>query len=91
MKTLLLLALTSLTLGSCTYSDINFERMNTIELAEYNSTQPISQMIICSDDDRSFTRIRRRSCITVEKMYGSAEQASQIGVLNTIPGYSNFE
>ena len=91
MKKLLLLTLICLMVGSCTYSNINFERMSAADLAAYNRTQPISQMIVCGEDDRSFTRIRRRSCATVEKMYGSVEQAGQIGVLNSIPGYAGFE
>lgn len=93
MKKLLLITLTSLMVASCvsTDADINFERMSALELADYNRTQPISLMIICSEDNRSFSRVRRRSCITVEKMYGSAEQASQLGVLNTVQGYGNFE
>ena len=91
MKKLLLLTLTCLMVGSCVYSDINFERMSAADLAAYNRTQPIAQMIVCGEDDRSFTRIRRRSCLTVEKMYGSAEQASQLGVLNAVPGFARFE
>ena len=91
MKKLLLLTLTCLMVGSCVYSDINFERMSAADLAAYNRTQPIAQMIVCGEDDRSFTRIRRRSCLTVEKMYGSAEQASQLGVLNSVQGFAGFE
>jgi len=91
MKYFLLVALSCITLSACTYTDINFERMSALELAEYNMKQPIAQMIVCSDDDRSFTRIRRRSCLTVEKMYGSADQASQLGVLSSVQGYGNSE
>jgi hypothetical protein len=65
----------------------NFERMSRQELAEYNSGRPLSQMIVCGEDERSFSRIRRRRCMTVEQMYGSAEQARQLDVLGTVPGF----
>lgn len=64
-----------------------FERMSEEELAAYNTGKPLSQMIVCGEDDRSFSRVRRRSCATVEAMYGSAAQADQLGVLNSVPGY----
>jgi hypothetical protein len=79
-------------LVACNVSDIpNFERMNEDELAAYNSGKPISQMIVCSEQDRSFSRVRRRRCMTVEAMYGSAQQAAQLGVLNNIPGVAQTD
>ena len=69
----------------------NFERMSFDELAAYNQGRPLRQMIVCGEDNRSFSRVRRRRCMTVEAMYGSAQQAGQLGVLNTIPGYGNSE
>ena len=68
-----------------------FERMSFEELAEYNRGKPLSQMIVCDDENRSFSRVRRRSCMTVEARYGSQEQIGQLGVLNSIPGYSGVE
>jgi len=65
----------------------NFERMSEAELAEYNRERPLAQMIVCAEDSRAFSRVRRRQCMTVEQMYGSADQASQLDVLNAIPGY----
>ena len=65
----------------------NFERMNEAELAEYNRDRPLAQMIVCTEENRAFSRVRRRQCMTVEQMYGSADQASQLDVLNAIPGY----
>lgn len=91
MKKLMLLVLPTLILGACTYSDVNFETMSSLELAEYNRSQPLGQMIVCSDENRSFSRVRRRSCMTVEKMYGSAEQATQLGVLNAVQGFGTVE
>ena len=67
----------------------NFERMSEAELAEYNKDRPLAQMIICTEDNRVFSRVRRRQCLTVEQMYGSEAQASQLGVLNSIPGYDS--
>ena len=64
-----------------------FESMSEEELAAYNQGKPLLQMIVCDDGDRAFSRVRRRSCATVEAMYGSAQQADQLGVLNSIPGY----
>ncbi len=68
-----------------------FERMSFEELADYNRGKPLSQMIVCDDDNRSFSRVRRRRCMTVEARYGSQEQIGQLGVLNSIPGYSGVE
>ena len=68
-----------------------FERMNFEELADYNRDKPLSQMIVCDDDNRSFSRVRRRRCMTVEARYGSQEAIGQLGVLNAIPGYSGVE
>jgi hypothetical protein len=68
-----------------------FERMSFEELADYNRGKPLSQMIVCDDDNRSFSRVRRRRCMTVEARYGSREQIGQLGVLNSIPGYSGVE
>ena len=68
-----------------------FERMSFEELAEYNRGKPLSQMIVCDDENRSFSRVRRRRCMTVEARYGSREQIGQLGVLNSIPGYSGVE
>ena len=68
-----------------------FERMSFEELAEYNRGKPLSQMIVCDDENRSFSRVRRRRCMTVEARYGSQEQIGQLSVLNSIPGYSGVE
>lgn len=88
MQKLAILAGLFLALTACEASGIpNFERMSTTELAEYNNGRPLAQMIVCGEDARSFSRVRRRRCMTVEAMYGSAEQASQLGLLHTVPGY----
>jgi len=62
--------------------------MNEAELAAYNEGKPVSQMIVCGDDERNFSRVRRRICMTVSAMYGSVEAATELNVLNSIPGYS---
>ena len=91
MKMALLTTFTCLAMASCTYSDINFERMSEAELAAYNQGRNVAQMIVCSENSRSFSRIRRRRCLTVEQMYGSEAQASLLGVLNSVPGFSSIE
>lgn len=92
MQKLFTIALLSLGLMACEVSDVpNFERMSFEELAAYNNGKPLGQMIVCSEENRSFSRVRRRRCMTVEAMYGSTEQINQLGVLNTIPGYSSTE
>jgi DNA mismatch repair ATPase MutS len=85
------LLLTALILAGCvdTRGMPNFERMSEAELAEYNRERPLAQMIVCSDEERSFSRVRRRHCMTVEQMYGSADQASQLDVLHTVPGFDS--
>ena len=86
MKSLLLSTFICLTMVSCVYDDINFEGMSEAELAAYNQNRPLAQMIVCSENTRSFSRVRRRRCTTVERMYGSVEQAAQLGVLNSVQG-----
>ncbi|MEQ8953429.1 MAG: hypothetical protein RL120_04785 [Gammaproteobacteria bacterium] len=88
MKKILFFLATAVFVTGCvnTDGDINFERMSTEELAEYNSGRNIGQMIVCTDDTRSLSRVRRRRCGTVNAMYGSEAQADQLGVLNTVPG-----
>ena len=89
MNKSLLVGVISLLLIACEASDVpRFERMSQEELAAYNQSRPLAQKIVCTEDDRSFSRVRRRRCMTVEAAYGSADQASQLGVLNTIPGYT---
>ena len=81
-----------LALAACEVSTLpNFERMSFEELAEYNQGRNLSQMIVCAENERAFSRVRRRSCMTVEAMYGSAQQASQLQILHTIPGYPATE
>ena len=86
MKNLLLVAVISTTLASCVEPGINFERMSEAELAAYNAGRNIAQMIVCTEDNRAFSRVRRRRCYTVEQMYGSVQQADQLGVLNQVQG-----
>lgn len=89
MKRLFPCLLLSLAMVGCESTDSTprFESMSELQLAEYNQGRPLDQMIVCSDDDRSFSRVRRRRCMTVEQMYGSAQQAEQLGVLNSVPGF----
>ncbi len=92
MNKLLFTTTISFFLVACNVSDIpNFERMDEEQLAAYNNGKPLSQMIVCSEENRSFSRVRRRRCMTVEAMYGSAQQAAQLGVLNNIPGYAQTD
>lgn len=87
VKNILLPCLIVLALGSCTtYDDINFERMSVDELNAYNQGRNLAQMIVCSDDQqRTMSRVRRKRCATVEQMYGSAEEAQKLGILNSAP------
>lgn len=83
----LLAALAGLALAACELDAVpRFERMSDEELAEYNRGRNIAQMIVCSDTQRSLSRVRRRRCMTVEAMYGSEAQARQLGVLNQVRG-----
>lgn len=87
MQKICFLLVVTLTLVGCEVDDgiPKFERMSPAELAAYNQGRSPEQMIVCSDEDRSFSRVRRRRCGTVESMYGSARQADQLGVLNSAP------
>jgi hypothetical protein len=44
-----------------TAGEPKFETMSRDELAAYNEGKPISQMIVCGDDERSFSRVRWRN------------------------------
>ena len=89
MITRMIMALGLLLVAACadTSGVPNFERMSETELAEYNRERPLSQMIVCSEENRSFSRVRRRRCATVEQMYGSLDELDQLDVLN-VPGIS---
>ena len=82
------IAIIAVLTGACvnTTGDINFERMSDEELAAYNSGRNIGQMIVCTDETRSLSRVRRRRCGTVDAMYGSESQAAQLGVLEQVQG-----
>lgn len=86
MNSLILAITATLLLASCVEAGPNFERMSEAELAEYNSGRSLSQMIVCSEISREFSRVRRRNCSTIEQMYGSVEQAEKLGVLNMAVG-----
>ena len=88
MKTFVGFILLGFALTACNVNNDfpNFERMNEAELALYNSKRPLGQMIVCSEGNRAFSRVRRRRCATVEQMYGSVQQADQLGVLHSVPG-----
>jgi len=89
MKALFLLTISTLAIVSCVEAGIKFERMSEAELAAYNEGKSISQYIVCTDDPQPFSRVRRRWCATVEQMYGTAANASQIGVLDSGQGVSD--
>jgi len=87
VKKISILGLICLSISACaSYEGNNFESMSEAELAEYNQGRPLSQMIVCADDQqRTMSRVRRRQCATVERMYGSVEQAEALGVINSAP------
>ncbi len=92
MNKLPILSVICLSLLGCEVSTTpRFERMTFEELAEYNQGRSVAQMIVCSDQARSFSRVRRRRCMTVEAMYGSDAEASQLQVLHTVPGLAGTE
>lgn len=92
MNKLPILSVICLSLLGCEASTTpRFESMSFEELAEYNQGRSLAQMIVCSDENRSFSRVRRRRCMTVEAMYGSDVQASQLQLLHSIPGFSGTE
>lgn len=86
MKVVFIALSSAFLLSSCIEAGPNFERMTEAELAAYNSNRNLAQMIVCSEASREFSRVRRRRCATVEQMYGSVEQAEQLGVLNATTG-----
>ena len=85
-----MLVMGCLLLGSCVSTDgvPNFERMSYAELTAYNSGRPLPQMIVCTEDPRSFSRVRRRYCGTVESIYGSNAQLDRLSVLHQGQGLS---
>ena len=87
MQKLLSLAFVLL-LPACAIDDglPNFERMTEAELAAYNEGRNIEQMIVCTEDTSTMSRVRRRRCATVLAMYGTAARASQLDVLSVGAG-----
>jgi predicted nucleic acid-binding Zn ribbon protein len=89
VKNICILSLICLSISACSsasYEGNNFESMSAQELLEYNRGKPLAQMIVCTDDQqRTMSRVRRRQCATVERMYGSVEQAEKLGVINSAP------
>lgn len=72
-------------LAACVAADDgipDFERMSPMELADYNNGRPLDQMIVCSDEANTMSRVRRRRCMTVGQMYGSRSNIEKINALN---------
>jgi len=92
MRVLILMMTTPLLIGCVSVEGMpDFENMSDEELFNYNADRPLAQMIVCTDEQRSFSRVRRRTCGTVEQMYGSAEEAARLGVLHAPAGFISSE
>ena len=58
-------------------SDIpQFDRMSDTELAMYNSTADVPDMVLCVEEVRIGSHIRKKFCATLEN------QSNQLGVMN---------
>ena len=92
MRVLLMMIATLFLVGCVNVEGMpDFENMSDEELFNYNADRPLAQMIVCTDEPRSFSRVRRRTCGTVEQMYGTAEAAARLGVLHAPDGVATAE
>jgi hypothetical protein len=65
-------------------SDIpQFDRMSDTELAMYNSTADVPDMVLCVEEVRIGSHIRKKFCATLEEYANALEnQSNQLGVMN---------
>ena len=60
---ILVLAISSILLASCANTGkINYNRMTSQEVAEYNQTVALMDQVYCTEDIRAGSHIRRRHC-----------------------------
>lgn len=62
MKTLLYTAISLYLLTGCATPRQNFERMTASELFEYNRSVGVMDQVYCTEDIRTGSYIRKRSC-----------------------------
>lgn len=83
MLKVLVLVLSTSGLAACAASDKpNFPAMSPEELAAYNSTVPLAEKVICAETQPEFSRVRRRSCMTVFERYGPNSDAVSAEVIS---------
>ena len=68
MHRILLAAIATLMLGACTAPELNFKRMSIDELALYNSTVSIEDVVYCFEDVRVGSHIRQKYCSSVTEL-----------------------
>jgi len=72
----------SLLLLSCAQAPTPYHLLTDKELAEYNMTVPFAEFVICVEEVRTSSHIRKRFCSTIEDM--ERDFYASIGILNTL-------
>ncbi len=88
LRTVSLIILSSALLASCTNTRPSFANMSDEELAAYNETQPLENMVHCVYEAQTSTYIRKKICRTVmEWVRYNERQAMALDVLNSPAGF----
>ncbi|GJM12355.1 MAG: hypothetical protein DHS20C12_07580 [Pseudohongiella sp.] len=86
----LLTAGCAIALSACASNpnEINFERMDPLELMAYNQSVDFWDQVYCSDEIRAGSHIRRRYCETLIEIQERLNKAvSEVNVLSTTRTY----
>ena len=68
MCRILVAGVAMLTLGACTAPESIFKHMSEDELALYNATVPIEEMVYCFEEVRTGSHIRKKYCSSLAEI-----------------------
>lgn len=82
MCRILLVGIAMLMLGACTAPGSIFKHMSEDELALYNATVPINDMVYCFEEVRTGSHIKKKYCSSLAEIV--AALTSSYDQLNTV-------
>lgn len=83
MHRILLATAALIMLAACATDEVSFKRMSVEELALYNTTVEVNDMIYCFDEIRTGSHIRKKYCASIAEIADALESDSQyLGVIN---------
>lgn len=82
MKKVFLTTIAILTLASCNQTNIPLERMTELELLAYNDSVAFWDQVYCTNDIRTGSHIRKRTCLTLRQLQDYNQ--TQIGRLYSL-------